>query len=87
MPQTIVNLTEQNSRRLEDIAARTGMDSDQLMNQAVELLAGQNRVEESRRFQEWREAMLGAAGIWAERQDLPDFGDIRRSMDRDFSTR
>lgn len=39
-------------------------------------------VDEQQNFILWREVLLGIQGIWKDRDDLPDFQDLRRSMDR-----
>ena len=66
------------------MSARTGMPPDKLVNHAIELLDQQSSGDEAVRFDEWREAMLQVQGIWANRNDLPNFSDIRASMDRDL---
>ena len=87
MPQRTVQLTERNSQRLHEMAARTGLHIDELVNQAIERFDNLNDADEAARFNTWRAAMHTAQGIWADRDDLPDFAAIRSSMDRDFSER
>ena len=79
-----VQLTSENERKVQLLSSHTGRSPDDLVNEAVEQLSGDSTVDEQTKFRAWQEAMRNAAGIWAERDDLPDFEDIRRSMDRDL---
>jgi hypothetical protein len=82
-----VTLSETNSRRVNELSRTTGKTPEQLVNDALAQFASETEAEEQQKFQEWRQAMLRVAGIWSERDDLPDFDDIRRSMDRDPYTK
>jgi hypothetical protein len=77
-----ITLNETNSRRVDELSRTTGKTPEQLVNEAMARFASEPELEEQRKFQEWRESMLRVAGIWSQRDDLPDFDDIRRSMDR-----
>ena len=78
-----VKLNEQNSRRADELARETGKTPDQLVNEAFARFVTELEADEHQKFLAWREAAMRVAGIWADRDDLPDFDDIRRSMDRD----
>lgn len=82
----LVNLTRENEQKIEHLARQTGRTPAELVNEAVERLPIDD-ADEQRRFEEWRQAMLKVKGIWTGRDDLPDFGEIRRSMDRDLWSR
>ena len=83
MPQMMVNLSPENSRKLQLFATRTGKSPDELLNDAVEQLD----VVRSEPGVDWKAAILQADGLWKDRQDLPDFETIRRSADRDLWSR
>jgi predicted transcriptional regulator len=82
MVSTTLQLTDENKRKLDDLSHRTGKTPDELANKAIHDLASSSEAEEQRRFQEWRESMLGIEGMWKDRTDLPDFAELRRSWDR-----
>ena len=82
MTRIQVELEDLNREKLDALARRTGRTRDQLVNEAVERLVVETDEEEHEKFLAWREALLGIEGMWADRDDLPDFGEIRRSMDR-----
>jgi predicted transcriptional regulator len=82
MPMTTINLTEENSERLEAIARRTGKSRDVLLNEAVETWA--DMPESQPASGDWKAARMQAAGMWKDREDLPDFEEIRRSWDRNL---
>ena len=79
-----INLTESNGKKLDELSRQTGDSPDELANKAVERFAVVSGDDEHRKFNEWREALLRLKGMWADRDDLPDFDSIRRSMDRDL---
>ena len=83
MSRVQIDLKDKNRQKLEALSRQTGKSQDELVNQAVEELAAEIDENEERKFAEWREAAGRVAGIWADRDDLPDFDEIRRSMDRD----
>lgn len=83
MPQMMVNLSPENSRKLQLFATRTGKSPDELLNDAVEQLD----VVRSEPEVDWKAAILQADGLWKDRQDLPDFETFRRSADRDLWSR
>jgi hypothetical protein len=87
MSQIEVKLTELNSRKASELAKQTGRTPDQLVNDAFARfadVAAQDSDDEQEKFLAWREAARRVAGIWADRDDLPDFDDIRKSLDRDL---
>jgi hypothetical protein len=83
MPQMLVNLSPDNTRKLEVCATQTGKSHDQLLNDAVEQL----EVARSESEVDWKAAILQADGLWKDRHDLPDFEALRRSADRDLWSR
>lgn len=84
MPQTRVNLSPENSRKLEAFARQTGKSRDELVNEAVEQLEIEGSEAASG---DWKAAWRQAAGMWKDRDDLPDFEELRRFWDRDVWSR
>lgn len=82
-----IQLTDQQREAIEVAARRRRMTPEQLLTEAAVNVAAEEEADEHQRFLEWREAMLKVEGIWADRDDLPDFDDIRRSLDRDLWSR
>lgn len=75
MAEIEVNLTENEQRALQEIALRTGKTEGELIHDAVDKLIKQGLTSGN-------SGMLQARGIWRDRDDLPDFGKIRREWDR-----
>jgi hypothetical protein len=75
MAEIEVNLSENEQRALREIARRTGKSESELIHDAVG-----NLIKEGRQKRD--AAMSQARGIWKDRTDLPDFGNIRREWDR-----
>lgn len=80
-----INLDQASSKLVEDLAKANGSTPDRVVREAIVKFAAQCDipVNEARRRAEWRRALDGIEGMWAERDDLPDFDAIRRSLDRD----
>lgn len=76
MFRTQVYLTEKEREGLRQLAASTDRSQSELIREAVD------RLLESRGKDRRKEAVEGAAGMWRDRTDLPDFGALRRSWDR-----
>jgi hypothetical protein len=75
MAEIELNLSENEERALKEIAFRTGMSESELIRDAVDQLIKQ-------RLPNGNSGMLRARGMWRDRDDLPDFGKIRREWDR-----
>jgi metal-responsive CopG/Arc/MetJ family transcriptional regulator len=76
MVRTQIDLTEREREGLTDLAKRSGKKQNELVRQAVDRL-----IEEYTR--ERRKAALArVAGMWKDRDDLPDFEAMRKESDR-----
>lgn len=65
----------------------TGKSSDELVNEAIESFVAPTQGDEQQKFLAWREAAKNLAGIWKDRDDLPDFEELRKSWDRGYENR
>ena len=80
MIRTQIYLTESERAALGVLAATTGKAQSELIRKAVD-----NLIEQSSEAR--REAVFNkAAGLWKDRNDLPDFKDLRRQWDREDRT-
>ena len=77
-----VTLTAANSETVRELSDRTGKQPEEVVNGLLQRLASDAEAEEHRKFLGWREALIGIQGMWADRNDLPDFEEVRRSLDR-----
>ena len=76
MVRTQVYLTEREREELAALAEATGKKQSELIRQAVDDLIEQSVVKR-------RDAVLQrAAGMWKDRDDLPDLAAIRSEWDR-----
>ena len=82
-----VNLNEQNSERLAELARQTRKSPDELVNEAFARFVEEADGDEREKFLKWREALLKIEGMWKDRDDLPDFEQLRKSWDRDVWSR
>jgi hypothetical protein len=76
MVRTQIYLTEKERAGLESVSRLTGRKQSELIREAVDRFL--DLAEGSQREAVLREA----AGLWGDREDLPDFVAVRRSWDR-----
>ena len=76
MFRTQIYLTEREQYALRDIAGRTGKSQSALIREAVDQLIERADADSRARI------MADAAGLWQNRDDLPDFAVLRRESDR-----
>jgi hypothetical protein len=75
MVRTQIYLTEKERAALRNLARETGEKQSALIRRAIDAFID--------RFQprERRASLAQARGLWQERDDLPDFQDLRREFD------
>ena len=76
MERTQVYLTHEQRRELKKMAARSGRRQSELIREAIDAL-----VADAERSN-WKAGMMAAAGLWTNRDDLPDFVRVRTELDR-----
>lgn len=82
-----IELTDRQQEALKTLARNRKSTPEQLVKEAVDRVAAEAEVDEHQKFLLWREALLGVEGMWKDRDDLPDFAEIRKSWDRDVWNR
>ena len=76
MIRTQIYLTERQRDELATLAKTVGKKQSELIREAVDRLIVQSG--DSRR----KAALREAAGMWKDREDLPDFASLRTEWDR-----
>ncbi len=76
MERTQIYLTEVERKTLRAMAVRLGRSQSALIREAVDRYI--ERDQEGSRVDLLRQAR----GLWAKREDLPDFEEVRRELDR-----
>ena len=78
MIRTQVYLTAEEKQSLQRLAERRGRSQSQLIREAIDAyLVDQSVLSKV-------EILEATAGLWRDRDDLPDFEELRASWDRDF---
>ncbi len=78
MERTQIYLTQEQSRAVEAIAAQRGQTKSEVIRTAINRFLAENLVSERRTL------MHQAAGIWADRDDLPQFfEELRQELNRE----
>lgn len=76
MIETQIYLTEKENDSLQILAHQKGKTSDELIKAAVTQLLNQFDEETLRKH------LMATAGIWQDRDDIPDLREMRRSAER-----
>jgi len=84
MPTAQITLTDSETDALQKLARLTGKTEDELLQEAVKELIEKVGEAETKR-QDWLRVLHQAKGIWKDREDLPDFRDLRAEADRRIS--
>ena len=75
-----VEISQSQLAALEQLARDTGRTQDELLREAVDRLLEEAGVDAI----DWRALLRSGEGLWEYREDLPDFDEIRRELDRDL---
>jgi predicted transcriptional regulator len=81
MVATMLKLTEENKRKLDELARQTGKTPDDLANEAIGRLTLETPV--GPKEPDWKAAWRQAAGMWKDRDDIPELmAQLRREWNR-----
>lgn len=82
MTTTTITLSDVERRALDALAERTGKTHEALIHDGLaRLIESEQAPIAGAQPDDWREAIKQAAGIWKDRDDLPDFEALRRQSD------
>lgn len=76
MIRTQIYLTEIEHDALQHLVVDTGKSQSQLIREAIDMLIEQTQQPAI------KDAFSKAAGLWKNRNDLPNFNKIRKEFDR-----
>ena len=76
MERTQIYLTDKEKKAVRSIARRLGTTQSEVIRTAIDRLI--DRESSDNRL----ELLHSGRGLWRDRQDLPDFGCLRRELDR-----
>ncbi len=82
MTTTQISLDAAHAELLRSLAEQTGKPADEVVQEGLDLLASRLQSSSSGPQLDWRACLKSAAGMWKDRDDLPDWEELRRSMDR-----
>ncbi len=78
MIRTQIYLTEYEQKELTALAVENNVPKSEVIREAIDAFL-QNKIKAK---QSKLEAIRAVAGIWAHRDDLPDFTALREELDR-----
>ncbi|MHB8868198.1 MAG: ribbon-helix-helix protein, CopG family [Thermoleophilia bacterium] len=79
MERTQIYLTDKEKKAVRSIARRLGTTQSEVIRTAVD------RFIDDESSGSRLELLQSGRGLWKDRQDLPDFGALRRELDRTSS--
>ncbi|MFH0907147.1 MAG: CopG family transcriptional regulator [bacterium] len=79
MHRTQIYITDTERDALAELSRHTGLSLSQLIRDAID------RYVDDSRGRHRLKLLREAKGCWAGRKDLPDFGALRRELDREVS--
>jgi NCAIR mutase (PurE)-related protein len=82
MEKIEIDLNENERKALREIAFATGRTESQLIRELAKLFRERVIQHMMMRLRNDNSGMSQARGIWKNRDDLPDFGKLRRELDR-----
>ena len=78
MIRTQVYLTNHEKQKLSLLSRELGQPQSSLIREAIDQFIESKLVEKRQKH----DALEQAQGLWAKREDLPDFDTLRREFDR-----
>lgn len=76
MERTQIYLTDKQKKAVRSIARRLGKTQSEVIRTAVDRFIDRDSTGNK------LDLLRSARGLWRDRQDLPDFGVVRRELDR-----
>lgn len=80
MFRTQVYLTSIEKENLALLAKKTGVHQSALIREAIDQFIESKKLEKRKKAS----VLKSAAGIWANRSDLPEVGSLRKELEREF---
>lgn len=78
MIRTQIYLTQNERDKLIQLSQELGLHQSALIREAIDQFI-ENKLSEKRKK---KDALRAASGLWNSRDDLPDFGSLRKEFDR-----
>ena len=78
MIRTQIYLTQEEKNALTELSAASGKKQSVLIREAIDVMIEKNSVATR------RANLARAAGMWKDRDDLPDYEGLHKSWDRDL---
>lgn len=76
MKRTQIYLTEKEKRELDRLSVERGVSKSSIIREAVDEYLAKHSTERR------KEVLERVAGMWKDRDDLPDFEELRKEGDR-----
>jgi hypothetical protein len=78
MFRTQIYLTEDEREKLFLLSQELGQNQSALIREAIDQFVESKLMAKRKKHN----ALRTASGLWADREDLPDFNDLRKEFDR-----
>lgn len=78
MIRTQVYLTQEEREKLLLLSRELGLHQSALIREALDQFIEGKLIEKRKKIS----ALKAASGLWADREDLPDFDSLRKEFDR-----
>jgi hypothetical protein len=80
MLRTQIYLTASEKKDLIFLAKETGLHQSSLIREAIDQFIERKKLAKKKKGH----ALKSAAGMWSDRDDLPDARSLRKELDREF---
>lgn len=78
MIRTQVYLTKEEREQLLELSFELGVQQSILIREAIDQFIASKRISKQKK----RNALRASAGLWADRDDLSNFNELRREFDQ-----